>query len=298
MGNKFCKLDNSFIVTADKSFANCVTDKEYEMLRTKTSYVTKPGDVHPGRCMYYDTNSLSSANIPKLDQVQRDKLFLDKLVDSGMKCVKTNGSADGKDSTVTITTTGSIPSNMYSIKSKPSVAQPDIDEFESNYRASYVASVGNPASLSEMSKLIDSYFDTSSITKPVTKAPVMAPSPPSIPQTQVPTTASQAPSTASSPQPSLAVAQVPIAPSQAPVAQQASTTESSTASPTPTTDYADLQQLFGSIIWWLIACVLVVFIFFLLRGLIRGLVGIKKGLNPIQQYAGAKIIKKMIKKVK
>ena len=245
MGNKFCKVENDYIVNAQKSFANCVTDRSYEDAKAGRNPPREEGVEEKGRCMYYDTNAFSKVDMSKMSDDEKSKIFLDNMVDTGMKCVKKRV----QPNVYTVTTSGSVPSNVYRIKSKSSASQQSVGEFEAKYVMTYGAAMaGDSASRAELEKGIDAYFDTSVING--TKASTAQAS--------------------------------PIA--------QASTTSSS---PSPRTDYADLEQLFASIVWWLIASVLLVFIFFLLTGLVRSIVGIKKSLSPIQQYAGAKIIKKV-----
>ena len=85
MGNQFCKMNNNFLVTAEKSFANCVSDKEYESLKTGAGFATAAGEVLPGKCRYYDTNAIKSKLNKNLNQDAQNKVFYDALVDSGMK---------------------------------------------------------------------------------------------------------------------------------------------------------------------------------------------------------------------
>lgn len=152
----------TLVVTADKSFANCVSDKEYESLKTGAAFSIAAGEVQPGKCRYYDTNAIKSKLDSNMKQDARNKVFYDALLDSGMKCSITDN---------VVTTTGSVPSNMYEVKNKPSVAQTAIDEFESQYRVGYIMSVGDATKFKSMNTTIDSYFDTSAIKKPLVSPP-------------------------------------------------------------------------------------------------------------------------------
>jgi hypothetical protein len=156
MGNKFCKVNNNFVVSADKSFANCITDSEYEAMKKGHGAVSPPGEPQPGRCMYHDIDALRKSGVSELPQTKQSPVYASNLKDSGMKCVKTRRS-DGPDE---VTATGPIPSNMFEMKPKASASQQDIDAFESNYGLLIMNVVGEPNN-KNMNDIIDKMFDTS-----------------------------------------------------------------------------------------------------------------------------------------
>jgi hypothetical protein len=85
----------------------------------------------------------------------------------------------------------------------------------------------------------------------------------------------------------------------APSASSTQTTPTTQALPASSTDYAHIDKLVASIFWWTMAILVVVIILLLVIGLIRWIVGTQSGVStPIQQYGGAKTIKKILKKVK
>ena len=249
MGNKFCKVENDYIISAQKSFANCVTDKSYEDAKEGRNPPREEGPEENGRCMYYNTDALSKVDMSKMSDEEKSPIFLNNMVDTGMKCTMKSI----KPMEYTVTTSGSVPSNMYRIKSKPSTSQQSINEFEAKYLMAYGAAMsGDSASRAELEKQIDAYFDTSILNTP-----------------------------------------------SAPSASSTQTTPTTQALPASSTDYAHIDKLVASIFWWTMAILVVVIILLLVIGLIRWIVGTQSGVStPIQQYGGAKTIKKILKKVK
>lgn len=162
MGNKFCKVDNSYIVTADKSFANCIPDKHYsDFLANKKEFDTKSGDVLEGKCMYYDTNAIKNVDQSKMNDEEKGKLYWSNLKDTGMKCVMVNGSLSlSKDPSPSVlkSTTGSVPANMSKIQSKPNVSEQAMNEFEGMYPLVYAKAIEDKTYDTEYIQNVDKLF--------------------------------------------------------------------------------------------------------------------------------------------
>lgn len=166
MGNKFCKIDDSYIVTSDKSFANCIPDKHYSaFMANKKDFDTKPGDVLEGKCMYYDTNAIKNVDYSKLDNEGKGKLYWGNLKDTGMKCVMINGSPLGGGKLTS--TTGTIPAGMSKVQSKPNVSQKELNDFENNYPIVYDKAIADKTYDTVYIPYVDKLFGATS-TPPTT----------------------------------------------------------------------------------------------------------------------------------
>lgn len=291
MGNKFCKVNNNFVVSADKSFANCITDSEYEAMKTGQGAVSLPGKSQPGRCMYYDIDSLRKSGVSKLPQNKQSPVYASNLKDSGMKCVKTRIS-NGPDE---VTATGPVPSNMFEIKPKASSSQQTIDEFEGNYGFLIMKTIGEPNN-KNMNNVIDTLFDTSAFNTnasapqvPSQPLPQTQPQPtPQIPSQSLPQTTSQA---------NPSVVSVPPKSEQSPSVQTSvtpSTPSTPSTPPSPSTSSTSknstllLQWTLTISLYVLVFLVVVTFVTMLIRFFMK---------TPYSQYGG-KVVKKILKKVK
>ena len=168
MGNKFCKLNNNYILTQDKSVASCFPDKEIESVKNGQSVTSAPGDVLSGKCMYFDSTGLrkltTSPEFDKLANKDKEKQIANNLVDTGIRCVKTIGSRDGKQP-ASVTTTGTVPANMFGVSSNPSISQQDFDMMESTYIMGYMQGVTSDENFARYNESIDKAFNTSSMKK-------------------------------------------------------------------------------------------------------------------------------------
>jgi hypothetical protein len=262
MGNKFCKVNNNFVVSADKSFANCITDSEYEAMKKGHGAVSPPGEPQPGRCMYHDIDALRKSGVSKLPQNKQSPVYASNLKDSGVKCVKTRRS-DGPDE---VTATGPVPSNMFQIKPKASTSQQTVDEFESNYGFLIMKAVEEPNN-KNMNNVVDTLFDTS-----VMNTNASTPQVPSQPLPQAPQATSQ-----STPQASPSTVNVPPPKTEQSPTLQASTTSSLL-----------LQWTLTISLYVLVFLVVVIFVAMLISFFMK---------SPYSQYGG-KVVKKILKKVK
>jgi hypothetical protein len=269
MGNKFCKVNNNFVVSADKSFANCITDSEYEAMKKGHGAVSPPGEPQPGRCMYHDIDALRKSGVSELPQTKQSPVYASNLKDSGMKCVKTRRS-DGPDE---VTATGPIPSNMFEMKPKASASQQDIDAFESNYGLLIMNVVGEPNN-KNMNDIIDKMFDTS-VMNTNASTPSSTTSTPQVPSQPLP----QAPQATSQSTPQASPSTVNVPP---PKTEQSPTLQAST------TSSLLLQWTLTISLYVLVFLVVVIFVAMLISFFIE---------SPYSQYGG-KVVKKLLKKVK